>query len=228
MKRCTKCLEIKEVINFYKDNQKKDGLSSACKVCKNKQYAKRNILPENKKNKKEYDDKYRKTEQGVITEQKSQIKKRLKYKNNTEYRDKELKRHKVLRAIPSQKIKAKEYQQNIPNETRAKHNREYIRKNKHLFAWRQILADTHKRMGTKKETSTVIELGYSALELKMHLESKFKNGMTWDNHGLWHIDHKKPVSKFPKNTSTSEVNALSNLQPLWAFENLSKGGTYVL
>ena len=37
------------------------------------------------------------------------------------------------------------------------------------------------------------------------------------------IDHKTPVSKFPQNTPQNVVNALSNLQPLWASENLSKG-----
>jgi len=39
--------------------------------------------------------------------------------------------------------------------------------------------------------------------------------MSWDNHGEWHIDHIKPVSKFDKETPMSIVNALSNLQPLW-------------
>ena len=47
--------------------------------------------------------------------------------------------------------------------------------------------------------------------------------MSWDNHGKWHIDHIKPVSKFDKNTLPSIVNALSNLQPLWAIDNIQKG-----
>ena len=78
-------------------------------------------------------------------------------------------------------------------------------------------------MGKKKEASTIDCLGYSALELKEHLEGLFKEGMTWENHGEWHIDHIKPVSSFDKNTHPSIVNSLSNLQPLWAYENLSKG-----
>ena len=66
-------------------------------------------------------------------------------------------------------------------------------------------------------------LGYSALELKIHLQNLFTEGMSWDNHGKWHIDHIKPVSKFDKNTLPSIVNALSNLQPLWAIDNIQKG-----
>ena len=47
--------------------------------------------------------------------------------------------------------------------------------------------------------------------------------MSWDNYGKWHVDHKKPISLFNKNTPAHIVNALSNLQPLWAKDNLSKG-----
>jgi len=40
--------------------------------------------------------------------------------------------------------------------------------------------------------------------------------MSWDNYGEWHVDHIKPLISFDKNTHPSIVNALSNLQPLWA------------
>jgi len=52
--------------------------------------------------------------------------------------------------------------------------------------------------------------------------------MTWENHGKgpdkWHIDHIRPVSDFELNASVAEINALSNLRPLWERENLSLGG----
>jgi hypothetical protein len=50
--------------------------------------------------------------------------------------------------------------------------------------------------------------------------------MTWENKGRggWHIDHIRPVSDFPLDASPSEVNALSNLRPLWEAENLRLGG----
>jgi hypothetical protein len=69
-------------------------------------------------------------------------------------------------------------------------------------------------------------LGYSADDLKNRIESLFVEGMCWDNYGEWHIDHKKPVSLFDKNTDVSIINSLDNLQPLWAKENLSKGNKY--
>jgi hypothetical protein len=56
--------------------------------------------------------------------------------------------------------------------------------------------------------------------------SVFKNGMTWENYGEWHIDHIRPVSSFDKDDEVSVINSLENLQPLWAYENLSKSKKY--
>jgi hypothetical protein len=63
-------------------------------------------------------------------------------------------------------------------------------------------------------------------DLKIHIESLFKEGMSWDNYGKWHVDHIKPVSLFNAEDDISIVNSLENLQPLWASENLSKGNKY--
>jgi hypothetical protein len=98
----------------------------------------------------------------------------------------------------------------------------YRENNPHIVAWRSILHRTIKLFGKEKSEHTIDELGYSANDLKYHIESLFKEGMNWGNHGKWHIDHIKPVSKFDENTSIKEVNALYNLQPLWANENLKK------
>ena len=77
------------------------------------------------------------------------------------------------------------------------------------------------------------QLGYSIDELREHLESRFQEGMSWDNHGRdgWHIDHVKPVSMFDYNSVNDsgfrECWALANLQPLWAADNIRKGCHYV-
>jgi Skp family chaperone for outer membrane proteins len=67
---------------------------------------------------------------------------------------------------------------------------------------------------------------YSIEELKAHLESRFCEGMSWENRHLWHIDHKRPIASFhytsPDDDEFKECWALSNLQPLWAFENQRK------
>jgi endogenous inhibitor of DNA gyrase (YacG/DUF329 family) len=73
-------------------------------------------------------------------------------------------------------------------------------------------------------------VGYTVVELMRHLEALFQEGMTWENFGDWHIDHKRPVSSFSFADVTDpdfqECWALENLQPLWELENLSKGSKW--
>lgn len=68
--------------------------------------------------------------------------------------------------------------------------------------------------------------GYTTEQLKKHLEKLFKPGMTWANHGQWHIDHKIPVSahniKTAEDIDFKKCWALKNLQPLWAEDNQKK------
>lgn len=98
-----------------------------------------------------------------------------------------------------------------------------IRNNRpHYIAWRSCLQSSIQRIGGTKELSTIELLRYSSHDIKSHMESLFKEGMSWDNWGEWHIDHKYPISKFSKDTPMYIVNSLDNLQPLWACDNLSK------
>lgn len=75
-----------------------------------------------------------------------------------------------------------------------------------------------------------VDMGYSSSQLVKHIESLWVEGMSWSNHTRdgWHIDHIKPISLFIKEgiTDPKIVNALSNLQPLWAKDNMSKGAKY--
>lgn len=77
-----------------------------------------------------------------------------------------------------------------------------------------------------KTGSTVGFLGCSLEDLKIHLESKFQLGMTWENWSRfgWHIDHIKPLSSFDL-TNEDQLRIAchyTNLQPLWAKDNLKK------
>jgi 5-methylcytosine-specific restriction endonuclease McrA len=74
-------------------------------------------------------------------------------------------------------------------------------------------------------------VSFSLDELKNHLESLWESWMNWDNRGqwkkdikTWHIDHIKPISLC---NSFEEAWQLSNLQPLEAKKNLSKGNRYI-
>lgn len=68
-------------------------------------------------------------------------------------------------------------------------------------------------------------IGYTPNRLRDHLERQFIKGMSWDNYGEWHIDHITPVSWFIEQgeTDPAVINCLSNLRPIWAKDNLSKG-----
>lgn len=78
--------------------------------------------------------------------------------------------------------------------------------------------------GLNKAESTTKMLGCTVEELKAHLESLFQPRMSWDNHGEWHIDHIKPCSKFDLTDPEQQKICFhyTNLQPLWAIDNIRK------
>ena len=71
-------------------------------------------------------------------------------------------------------------------------------------------------------------LGYTTKDLRLHIESQFEDWMSWDNHGEWHVDHIIPIAQLVKDgvTDPSIVNALTNLRPLCAKQNMSLGAQY--
>lgn len=93
---------------------------------------------------------------------------------------------------------------------------------------RSAVYSAFKRIRQNKPTDTIALLGCTWEEAKAHIESLFQEGMTWENHGRgdgkWQIDHIRPVASF-KGASEEELkqmNHISNLQPLWTADNLSK------
>lgn len=95
-----------------------------------------------------------------------------------------------------------------------------IRKNLRIRLWNAI-------KNNQKGGSAVKHLGCSVQFLKRHLEERFLPGMSWENYGLygWHIDHIKPLSSFDLSDLEQIKVAChyTNLQPLWAKDNISKG-----
>lgn len=69
-------------------------------------------------------------------------------------------------------------------------------------------------------------LGCNLGELKVHLEKQFKDGMTWDTYGKWHIDHIIPLVSAKTEEEMYNLCHYTNLQPLWASENISKGAKF--
>ena len=79
----------------------------------------------------------------------------------------------------------------------------------------------------KKQDSSLFLLGCTIQEAKKHIEKQFKEGMSWDNHSMrgWHIDHIIPCASFDLTDPEQQKKCFhyTNLQPLWAKENMSKG-----
>lgn len=80
-----------------------------------------------------------------------------------------------------------------------------------------------------KSKPTLELIGIESWEkLAQHLESQFTDGMSWDNYGQWHIDHIRPCVSFDLTDPEQQKECFNytNLQPLWAKDNLSKGGKW--
>jgi hypothetical protein len=133
-----------------------------------------------------------------------------------------------------QKLKSYEYQKKYHKENKqciSNRNREYQReqlKNNIQFRLRlnlrrRILAALDENW---KSGHTLELLGCSVDFLRKHLESQFKDGMTWDNYGIkgWHIDHIKPCASFDLTDYRQQEQCFhyTNLQPLWWIDNIRK------
>jgi hypothetical protein len=205
-KKCKLCNVEKDLNEFYKCRK---HYSSRCKKCFG-EYQKNN--PNRNDNNKRYADKNR----DVINH-----KTREKYHENLEEsRKKEREKQKRLR-----KLNPEKYNKYV-NEWRKK-NYERL-KNDPKWKMIKILRSRFLRSIKKqyKNSSVIKLLGCSIDEFKIYLESKFQEGMTWENHGLkgWHIDHIIPCASFDLTKEEEQQRCFhySNLQPLWWIDNLKK------
>jgi hypothetical protein len=87
---------------------------------------------------------------------------------------------------------------------------------------RNNIRNSFKRGGFGKTSQACEILGADWEVVKKYFESKFKEGMTWENQGLWHIDHILPISTATCEEDVIRLNHYTNLQPLWADDNIKK------
>ncbi len=92
---------------------------------------------------------------------------------------------------------------------------------------RQLIYASLKNKGYKKGSKSEQILGCEWDFFKQYIERQFKNGMSWDNYGKWHLDHIYPISKATSYEMALELNHYTNFQPLWAFDNISKNDKVV-
>lgn len=211
-KICRICGIEKSLNEYHIKRGTLDGHRNECKVCVKIIQKKYKETDEFKEKDKEYQKKRYEEKREEILE--------LKKEYHIENREKILKNKKEYRDKNNNEIFKKWRENNL--EIMAIHQAKYRKKYPHIIAWRSVLHSTLKRLGTIKESHTIDMLGYSAIELKEHIEKQFVEGMTWENHGKWHVDHKNAVANFSSDDDIRVVCALENLQPLWAFDNLSK------
>lgn len=132
------------------------------------------------------------------------------------------KTHKEQKAATSKK-----YQESHRAEASARHNNR--KKSDLLYRLscdlRSRLSISLKSKSWKKSTKFSDYIGCSLEELKAHIESQFQPGMTWNNRSRngWHIDHIIPLASAKSVEEMIRLCHYSNLQPLWALENISKG-----
>ena len=168
----------------------------------------------NKEKKNAYSKEYRKLN-------KDKIKKRKKIYNEAWYKinkDKIKLREKIYRSLNKDK-------KNL-----------YFKNKKKTDIQYKLSCNLRSRLNTAfnsnyKDGSAVRDLGCTIDELKTYLESKFQPGMTWDNWTTdgWHIDHIKPLSSFDLTDRKQLLEAChyTNLQPLWAKDNIIKSDKLV-
>lgn len=196
----------KENIEKIKERNKEYRKANADKISKRtKEYRKANA-----KNIKESRDKYYKANSDKINEQ------------NKIYREsnKELLKEKRKEYDKKYRSKNKDFYKKYHN-NRFKHKRETdpLYKLSHNIRVRTNAA--FKGCGWTKPANKKM-LGCEYENAKTYLESMFLNGMGWDNYGLWHIDHIIPLSSAKCESELIKLCHYSNLQPLWAKDNLSK------
>jgi hypothetical protein len=97
------------------------------------------------------------------------------------------------------------------------------------YLLRMRVSDRLKNYSKNNRKHTMEYVGCTIDELRSYLEKQFTNNMSWENKGEWHIDHIRPCASFNLDNEIERHMCFhyTNLQPLWASENISKGSKYV-
>ena len=150
------------------------------------------------------------------------------YKRRREVRLRENERERAWRRTPEGKQRKRLYVERGKARSNARwrerHVNEVTFRIRHALRARLRLALSNR--GIRESRTTLELIGCTPSELRLHLERQLLPGMTWQNHGQWHIDHIIPCAQFDLTDPEARRRCFhfSNLQPLWAAENIRKGG----
>ena len=207
--KCNTCKIEKNLSEYHKDKNRKLGVGRRCKSC-SKEYRKLNKVKydllatknraKNKEKYKEYSKNY--------------------YRNNKEYFSTY---NKNYRQSNQEKLKKyREKRKSLTNK-QFKERRESDPLFKLKGTLRNRIYTMFKFKDWEKNKHTEEILGAPYEDVKEHIENTFQKGMTWENHGEWHIDHKIPLDSAQTEEDLYKLCHYTNLQALWAFDNISKG-----
>ena len=87
---------------------------------------------------------------------------------------------------------------------------------------RTLIRNSVTKQGYTKKSKSFQILGCEYDFFIKYIEDKFTNGMNWNNHGEWHLDHIVPISSAKTEEDVIKLNHYTNFQPLWAIDNLIK------
>lgn len=231
MKICRTCNIEKDFPCFTKHKGRKDGHLEICKDCR-KLSRKDKTSPEvNRakylKNKERY---LAKQKEYHLANREERCAKMKEYNQRTEYSKNHYAANKEI-----VDAKWKTYYEKNKKVLQAK-NLQYRKERLKVDPGYRILNSCRRRLrralkGERKLYNFMKNVGCSADQLKSYLESQFQPGMTWQNYSNrgWHIDHIKPLSKFDltKEDQFHQAIHYTNLQPLWAGDNLKKSNKLV-
>jgi hypothetical protein len=217
MKKCGICNVIKDDTEFHKRTASKDGLAAKCKVCAseyNSQYGKDN------------------REKLTIRQKNWKIDNKEKYKENVvqyrnQTRDKRLSQMNQYYQNNKEKLRQYGNQYYIDNkeiyiESGRKQQKKYGVDP--IYTLRRNMRSRLTQFRKNKTKKTCELIGCNWEQLKNYLESKFQDGMSWNNYSYygWHIDHIIPLSSAITKDDIEKLCHYTNLQPLWGSDNLKK------
>lgn len=231
LKKCIDCLNVLPVDKFNKRNPKTGTLKSKCKEC---EYKDQKIWVKNNKDKVR---EIRKRHNKKLSEERKRIKeikikKREMEKETIKLQKLELKRLRDVKRLESERLRYEEKlrKKEYINSEEYKKERGRLKDKKKmenpLYRFRKKITNNIRnsivRQGYSKKSSVRQILGDEWEVVYEYFNNLFLEGMSWENHGEWHIDHIIPISTAKNEEDIIKLSHYTNLQPLWAEDNLLK------
>lgn len=251
MKACNRCKKTKLFEHFTKDKNAKDGFAIYCRPCRSAM--RKEVYPryrdkaisKSKEYREAYPEKVAIAKKRCYEAKKEEYlaKSKMRYIKNREHTLEHTARYRAKNREKIRQRNARYYAENRKviiakqaeyqkreAERINEYSRRYVKKRRKadkLYALQTNMRGRFKfelaKRGEVKWLKVNDYLGCSWLELRAHLEDQFTDGMSWDNYGDWHVDHIVPLAIAETKEHLITLCHHTNLQPLWEFDNISKG-----